>query len=64
MLGVFGLPGGVEIIIILLIILLIFGKKIPGIANSLGRGIVEFKKGLKGTKKNKDNDNSSDSNKR
>ena len=63
MLGIFGMPGGLEFIIILLIILLIFGKKIPGIANSLGKGIVEFKKGLKGIKNNKEKDNHSDLNK-
>ena len=33
---------------ILLIALLLFGHRIPGMARSLGSGIVEFKKGLKG----------------
>jgi sec-independent protein translocase protein TatA len=28
--------------------LLIFGKRLPGVGKSLGKGIVEFKKGLKG----------------
>jgi len=38
-----------EILIILLIILVLFGaKRIPELARSLGRGITEFKGGLKG----------------
>ena len=38
-----------EILIILLIILILFGaKRIPELARSLGRGINEFKGGLKG----------------
>ena len=38
-----------EILIILLIILILFGaKKIPELARSLGRGITEFKGGMKG----------------
>ncbi len=42
------LPGGYEIWIILLIAMLFFGNRIPGVARSLGSGITEFKKGLKG----------------
>ena len=34
-----------EILIVLGIFLLLFGKRIPGIARSLGSSIVEFKKG-------------------
>jgi len=34
--------------VILLIALLLFGHRIPGMARSLGSGIVEFKRGLKG----------------
>ena len=38
-----------EILIILVIILVLFGaKRIPELARSLGRGITEFKGGLKG----------------
>lgn len=44
----FGLPGGPELWIILAIFLLLFGHRIPGMARSMGSGIVEFKKGLKG----------------
>lgn len=41
----FGFPGWIEITIILVIILLLFGKRLPGAMNSLGKSIVEFKKG-------------------
>ncbi len=41
----FGFPGWIEITIILAIILLLFGKRLPGAMNSLGKSIVEFKKG-------------------
>lgn len=43
-----GLPGGWEWLIILVIVLLLFGNRIPGMARALGSGITEFKKGLKG----------------
>jgi sec-independent protein translocase protein TatA len=43
----FGLPGGWEWILILAVVLLLFGHRIPGMARSLGSGITEFKRGLK-----------------
>ncbi|MFK7778465.1 MAG: twin-arginine translocase TatA/TatE family subunit [Gimesia sp.] len=43
----FGFPGWMEVTIILTIILLLFGKRLPGVMNSLGRSIVEFKKGAR-----------------
>ncbi|MDR4505592.1 MAG: twin-arginine translocase TatA/TatE family subunit [Candidatus Scalindua sp.] len=46
----FGIPGGWEWIIVLIIALLVFGKKIPTTMRSIGRSVVEFKKGLKGVK--------------
>lgn len=42
------MPGGWEWIIILAIGLLIFGRRLPEVGRSLGKGIVEFKKGVKG----------------
>ena len=47
-----GLPGGWEWIIIVLAILLLFGgKKIPELARGLGKGIREFKDATKEVKK-------------
>jgi len=41
----FGMPGGTELIVILVVVLLLFGaKKIPELAKGLGTGIKEFKK--------------------
>jgi sec-independent protein translocase protein TatA len=37
-----------EIIIILGLGLLLFGRKLPDVGRYLGKGIVEFKKGMKG----------------
>jgi sec-independent protein translocase protein TatA len=38
-------PGGLEIVLILVVILVLFGaKKIPELARGLGTGIKEFKK--------------------
>src|SRR4051812_45328256 len=44
----FGMPGFGEWIVIAAIGLLLFGKRLPEVGRSLGKGIVEFKKGLKG----------------
>ena len=44
-----GVPGWLEMAVIGFITLLVFGKRLPGTMRSLGKGIVEFKKGLKGT---------------
>jgi sec-independent protein translocase protein TatA len=42
------MPSFPEMIVILAIGLLLFGKRLPEVGKSLGKGIVEFKKGLKG----------------
>jgi sec-independent protein translocase protein TatA len=39
---------GFEWIVILVIGLLLFGRRLPEVAKGLGRSIVEFRKGLKG----------------
>lgn len=44
----FGMPGLTEWIIIGALGLLFFGKRLPEVGRSLGKGIVEFKRGLKG----------------
>ncbi|MCR4315814.1 MAG: twin-arginine translocase TatA/TatE family subunit [Planctomycetes bacterium] len=40
--------GPMEIVVFVVILLLLFGRRLPEIGRSLGRGIVEFKKGVKG----------------
>jgi len=44
----FGPPGWGELLVLGMLGLLIFGKRLPEIGKSVGRGIVEFKKGLSG----------------
>ncbi len=44
----FGMPGGMEWIIILIVGLLIFGRRLPEVGRWMGQGIVEFKRGIKG----------------
>lgn len=40
-----GLP---EFLVIAAVILLLFGNRLPALMRSLGRGVVEFKKGVQG----------------
>jgi sec-independent protein translocase protein TatA len=40
--------GTTEFLIIAFIALLLFGNRLPGVMRSLGRGVVEFKKGIQG----------------
>lgn len=47
-----GMPSGIEIVIIVLVILLFFGaKRIPELARGLGQGIKEFRKASDDLKK-------------
>jgi sec-independent protein translocase protein TatA len=43
----FGL-GTTEILVILVIALVLFGHKLPEVARSIGKGMMEFKKGVGG----------------
>jgi len=49
------MPGPMELAVIGIIGLLIFGKRLPEVGKSLGKSIVEFKKGLKGIEDDIDN---------
>ncbi len=50
------LPGGMEWIIVLVIVLLVFGVgRLGKIGGELGRGIREFRKGIKGEDEDEDN---------
>lgn len=41
-------PGPLELVIVCVVILLLFGKRLPSVMGSVGKSIVEFKKGIKG----------------
>ncbi len=36
-----------QLLIVLVVVLLIFGNRLPSVARSLGRSLVEFKKGTR-----------------
>ncbi|MDX1963429.1 MAG: twin-arginine translocase TatA/TatE family subunit [Pirellulales bacterium] len=40
--------GPVEIVVVGVVILLLFGNRLPGVMRSLGQGVTEFKKGVAG----------------
>jgi len=44
----FQMPGFAEMLMLAALGLLLFGKRLPEVGRSLGKGIVEFKKGIRG----------------
>lgn len=64
LLAFLGLPMGMEWVVLLVLGLLIFGKRLPEVGRSLGRGIVEFKKGVRGLEDEIDDESSKSSSKR
>jgi len=51
--------GLLEMLIVMGVAVLLFGKRLPEVGRSLGRGIVEFKKGLNGVADELDDSSSS-----
>lgn len=51
----FGFGPG-QIFLLALVILLLFGKRLPEMMGSMGRGVQEFKKGLDGVEEKKDDE--------
>jgi sec-independent protein translocase protein TatA len=47
-------PGILELTVILIIAVLIFGRRLPEIARGVGKSLTEFKKGIKEAKDVKD----------
>lgn len=46
--------GPLELFVVAVVVLLLFGNRLPGVMRSLGRGIVEFKKGVSGIEEDQD----------
>ena len=40
-----------ELLLIVLVIFILFGHRLPSVMRSLGRGVVEFKEGMAGVNK-------------
>ena len=45
-LALFGAPGWIELSAIAIVVLLIFGRRLPALGRGIGQSIVEFKRGL------------------
>jgi sec-independent protein translocase protein TatA len=53
MLGI-SMPGGFEWLVILIVAVLIFGRRLPEVAKNLGKSLGDFKKGMKEVSETKD----------
>jgi sec-independent protein translocase protein TatA len=51
-----GSLGPPEMLVIMVLAVLLFGKRLPEVGRSLGKGITEFKKGLRGEDDDRGND--------
>ena len=50
------MPGPMELLVILVVSVLLFGRRLPEIARGMGKSITEFKKGLSEAKNEIDKD--------
>lgn len=46
LLAFIGMPGPTELVIIGFVMLLLFGKRLPSVAKSIGQSVFELKRGL------------------
>ena len=53
-LALFGAFGQWEMLVVLVVALLIFGRRLPEIARGMGKSLTEFKKGINEAKDTKD----------
>jgi sec-independent protein translocase protein TatA len=51
MLAIFNMLGGPEFLIILIVGLILFGGRLPDVGKSVGKSLIEFRKGLRDLKK-------------
>jgi sec-independent protein translocase protein TatA len=55
---ILGIPGGLQIVLIIVVILLLFGgRKIPELMKGLGKGMKEFKDATKSDESTKEDEN-------
>jgi sec-independent protein translocase protein TatA len=57
--AMFGI-GHWEVLLIVLVIFILFGHRLPSVMRSLGRGVVEFKEGMAGVNKDDEHDEKKD----
>lgn len=62
MLAIIGMPGWAEILVVAFVGLLLFGKRLPEVARSVGKSVVEFKKGMRDVRDEIDSSGSGNTN--